>query len=145
MNTSAVQSGRVGIVNTNQQWWHSLAETARQLEGMEGRQEKFSVMPLSEMKVSEDSKHLSPNITCSPQVLPQHVCLSQLLHFANQSKPEEAAKNYNKPQHTIRSFLVIFFLRSPNKCSSTMQCKADQYMRVVSKESFITCPFTCSL
>ena len=25
----AVQFGRVGIANTNQQWWHYLAETAR--------------------------------------------------------------------------------------------------------------------
>ena len=26
-----------------------------------------------------------------------------------------------------------------------MQCKVDQYMHVISKESFITCPFTCLL
>ena len=35
----AVQFSRVGIANTNQQWWHNLAETARpqpQLESAEG-------------------------------------------------------------------------------------------------------------
>jgi hypothetical protein len=42
-------------------------------------------------------------------------------------------------------FLVHFSLWSPDKWSSTMQCKVDQYIRVVSKESFIMCPFTCLL
>ena len=41
----------------------------------------------------------------------------------------------------IRSFLMHFSLWRPNKCSLTTQCKVDQYMCVVSKESFITCSF----
>jgi hypothetical protein len=39
-------------------------------------------------------------------------------------------------QHTTRSFLVRFSLWSPDKCSSTTQCKVDHYMHVVSEEFF---------
>ena len=35
--------------------------------------------------------------------------------------------------------------QSPSKCSSITPCKVDQNMYVVSKESFITCPFMCLL
>jgi hypothetical protein len=42
-------------------------------------------------------------------------------------------------------FLVRFSLWSPDKWSSTVQCKVDQYMRVLNKEVFIMCPFTCLL
>ena len=44
-----------------------------------------------------------------------------------------------------QKILVGFSLWSPDKCSSTTKCKVNQYMCVVSKESFITCPFTCLL
>ena len=71
------------------------------------------------------------NIKCPPQVLPQHVyylsmwvCLSWH-HSANQPESSEAARNR---EHTTRRFLVCFPLWSPNKWSSTMQCKADQYI-----------------
>jgi hypothetical protein len=50
-----------------------------------------------------------------------------------------------KLQHTTRSFLLHFSLWNPNKCSSTTQCKADQYMCVNVKGHVITCPFTCLL
>jgi hypothetical protein len=49
----------------------------------------------------------------------------------------------NKLQHTTWRFLVCFSLWSPDKWSSIMQCKTDQYMCVVSKVSFIICPFMC--
>jgi hypothetical protein len=54
--------------------------------------------------------------------------------------------------YTTRSFLTHFSVWSPDKYSSTIQCKADQYMCVVSNESFIMSfhvlalaehPFTC--
>ena len=38
-----------------------------------------------------------------------------------------------KLQHTTRSFLVCFSLWNPDKCSSTMQCEMDQYVRVLAK------------
>ena len=50
-----------------------------------------------------------------------------------------------KPWHTTRSFLVCFFLWSPNKWNSTTQCKADQYMHVTREEPFIASPFACLL
>lgn len=51
----------------------------------------------------------------------------------------------NRLQHTTRSYLVHFSLWSRDKYSSSTQCEADQYMRVVSKVSFIACPFMCLL
>ena len=86
--------------------------------------------------------HVSSMGLTSPRVLPQHVCLSQLISLCQSVQVHGSSK---KLQHTTRSFLVHFSLWSPDKCSSTTQCKADQYMCVVSKESFITCPFTCLL
>ena len=100
-----------------------------------------------------------PNIMCPPQVLPQpvscpnscrdsaqglpqHVCLSQL------SITLPVSPSLRKLQETTvhhRKFLVCFSIQSPEKYNSTMQCKADQYTHVVSKKSFITCPFTCLL
>jgi hypothetical protein len=41
--------------------------------------------------------------------------------------------------------LVHFSLWSHDKWSSARECKAIQYMHVVSKESFITLPFMCML
>ena len=43
-------------------------------------------------------------------------------------------------RHTTRSVLVHFSLWSSDKWSSTTKCNADQYMHVVSQESFIMCP-----
>jgi hypothetical protein len=62
------------------------------------------------------------------------VCLSWH-HSANQAKSKEAAKTIA----TTTSFLVCFSLWSPDKWSSTMQCKVDQCMWSLSEESFITC------
>jgi hypothetical protein len=53
------------------------------------------------------------------------------------SLPQPMHPMSNKLQHTTRSFLVHFFLWSLDKRSSTAQYKADLYMHVVSKESFI--------
>jgi hypothetical protein len=93
---------------------------------------------------------LPPNITCPPRGLLQHVsCLSICFasahdylsrhHPANWPESEEAAKQGSTPAE------AFFSLWSPDKWSSTMQCKADQYMYVISEESFITCPFTSLL
>ena len=72
-------------------------------------------------------------------VLPQHMSLSQLTSLCQSA---QVCRSGKKLQHTIRRFLVHFSLWNPDKCHSTMQCKADQYSCVVSKESFIMCPFT---
>jgi hypothetical protein len=75
----------------------------------------------------------------------KHVCftglsLAGVSHFANQFQSGK------KLQHTTRSFLVRFFFSMESwKCSPPTLCKVDQYMHVVSKEPFITCPFTCLL
>ena len=72
-------------------------------------------------------------------------CLSTALPSAqvfNKPKFCEVARNCSKPPEI---FLVHLSLWCPEKWSSTLQCKADQYMHVVSKESFIICPFTCLL
>jgi hypothetical protein len=70
--------------------------------------------------------------TCPSQVLPKLTSLSQ------PAPVQEAARNCSIP---TEDFLVHFFLWSPDKCSSTMQCKSDEYTYVISKESYITCPF----
>ena len=72
----------------------------------------------------------------SPEILPQ---LTSLCHSAQVAG---AAGSCSTPPQV---FSVHFSLWRPDKCNSTTQCKADQYMRVVSKDSFITCPFTCLL
>jgi len=58
--------------------------------------------------------------------------------FIQPAQSTESTRNSNT---LLEVFLVHFSLWSPNKCSSTTQCKADHYMCVVSTESFITCPF----
>jgi hypothetical protein len=82
-------------------------------------------------------------------VLPQYMCLSQLTSICQSAQVHGSG---NELQHTTRSFLVCFSLWNLNKCSTT-QCKADQYMRVVSKGplhhvsfhvfALAASPFTC--
>jgi hypothetical protein len=68
-------------------------------------------------------------------------CLSMCVYLswhssANLPESKEAARNCSTPP---KISLVCFSLWSLNKCSSPMQCKVDQYMRVVYQESFTTC------
>ena len=49
------------------------------------------------------------------------------------------ALNYRSTVATVDQMM------SETAVLATMQCKADLYMHVVSKESFITCPFTSLL
>ena len=68
--------------------------------------------------------------------LPQHMCLSQLTSLC------QSALVWGKQQGTVTCYqkffvLVCFSLWSPNKCSSTTQCKVDQYMHIVSKEPIL--------
>jgi hypothetical protein len=86
--------------------------------------------------------YVSSTSLASPNALPQYGNHLSWHHCANQSESEEVARSHSTPPEV---FLVCFFLWSPDKWSSTMQCKADQYMRIVSKESFITCLFMCLL
>lgn len=98
-----------------------------------------------EVKTSEDTRHTlyqqgklclshsmesylySPVIMCPPSVLPQHRHPISSCPW----KHQQTAVYY-------QNFLVRFSLWRPDQCSSTTQCKADQYKCVFSKESFIT-------
>jgi hypothetical protein len=71
-------------------------------------------------------------------VLSQHMHPSQLTSLCQSARVHKSGK---KLQHTTRSFLVCFSLWSHNEWSSTTQCKVGRYMYVISRESFITCPF----
>jgi hypothetical protein len=67
---------------------------------------------------------------------------------SNQPKSAKVARNCSTPPDgfvVVVVVVVVFLSMESYKCSSTMQCKEDQYMYVVSKESFIVCPFTCLL
>jgi hypothetical protein len=78
---------------------------------------------------------IPPHITCPPCALPQHgSCLNTCTQLA------WVLGSSNKLQCTT---LVLFSVWHAYKCNSTMQCKSDQYMHVISRESFITCPFMC--
>jgi hypothetical protein len=149
MDTPAVRFSRVATASRNQQWWHGLTETARPPQeepgGTPGK------MPPSARPTSL-TQPSSPSIIIR-QVLfmlskyrvsfmgpaSVHVSVSADITLAislSPHKQQESTAHHQK-------FLVRFSLWSPDKCSSTMQCKADQCMRVASKESFITCPFMC--
>ena len=87
---------------------------------------------------------LPPNIRCPAGVLPptclsRWVCLHWHHHSVNQPESKKATRSLITPPE---GFCWVS-LWSPNKCSSTSQCKADQYMSVINGESFIMCHFTC--
>ena len=78
-------------------------------------------------------------------------CLTVCLTSAHESVSADIAllsdqvgRRGKKPPAITRRFLVHFSLWSVNKWRSTTQCKVDQVMRIVSKES-IMYPFTCLL
>ena len=140
------------VESSQHQQWHNLAGTAKPLplHKSAGGARRSSQLCLSQQSKDQQSlktnKHctgssigkpgsasstvcqvlfiLSPIITCPPWVLPQHMSDLRWHHSASDHKSSK------KSQHTTRSFLVHFSLWRPNKCSSTKQCKADQYMHV---------------
>jgi hypothetical protein len=65
-------------------------------------------------------------------------CLSWR-HSANQPDSKEATST---PPEVCWFGFVCFSLWSSDKCSSTKQCKEDQYLRVVSEDSSIIRSFT---
>ena len=141
MDTPAVQFCRVGLTNTNQQWWHDRAETARPQHRFkaaggirrdtrrssllclsQGREDQCRLTSIAQLAVtaSQAQSLLLRGVLFIPsthhvfsQVLPQHV-------------------------HPVRPSP-----RSPKIYHSTTQCKVDQYMRVNSKESVIMCHRVC--
>ena len=110
-----------------------------------GGETKRSSQPLSGKRRYESHKHHAASWTSKPSsvsivpwspiyTLPtSHVyhvpCLGKLILSAR------VLGSCNKLQHTTGSFFVRFSLWSPDKCSSTTQCKVDQYTHVISKES----------
>ena len=77
----------------------------------------------------------------SQQEGPAHESVSVDITLPNGPSPQKQEEVTNIHQ----KFLAWFSLQSPNKWSSTMHCKVDPYMCVLSKDSFITCPFMCLL
>jgi hypothetical protein len=156
----------------NQQLWHYLAETARPQPWHESSGETWRKARKSSWlclnQGSKDQGRLETHKCCTANSISKpgsasvtvESCLhslqtSRALHTSCLSTSTVSADilcpsagvwgSSKKLQHTTRSFLVHFCLWSSDKCSSTMQRKVDQHLRVVSKESFITCPFTCLL
>jgi hypothetical protein len=152
----------------NQRQWHYLAETARPqplYEGLAGRLEVLSLVSLSAKTSKDQQRHetgklctasfisksssassivhhvlfiLPPNTTYPPWVLPQQTCLSQLTSLCQSAGICGSSKTLQTPSEV---FLVCFSLWNSDKWSLTMQCKVDQYMHVISEESFIKFPF----
>ena len=92
------------------------------------------------------SKHHVMSMCLSSSWLsPQHVsCLTSGLASAcasNQPKSSEGAANCSRLPEV---FLVCFSLWSPNKCSSTTQCKVNQDMHVSSARSPSLCVLSCA-
>jgi hypothetical protein len=121
-------------------------------------------VPLKEVKISEGLRpklalsaslvslchHLSspfilpPNITCPPWVC-RSLCLASARASDSADVTLSISPSPRKQQVTAAHHSKLFrsfFLWSTDKWSSTIQCKVDRYMCVVSDESFIMCPFT---
>ena len=179
MDTPAVQFCRVGLTNTNQQWWHDRAETARpQLNGHESaggtsrntrRSSQLCFSQGREDQWRQDThKHCTASCTSKPSSVSVilwspiytlqtscvlHVsCLNMCLSLAQASVSADItlpiSPNPQKRQETAahhQKFFGAFLSMESCQCISTMQCKVDQYMCVISKESFIMCLFTCLL
>ena len=80
----------------------------------------------SQAQHPSSSKHRMSSMDLAlAHVVPQHIHLSQLTSLWQSAHQ--------------KIFLVHFFLWSTNKF------KVEQYMHVVSKESFLMCPFMCLL
>ena len=169
MDTLAVQFSRVGIVNTNQQQWRDLVETDRpqpQHESMGGtranKNTKSSQLCLSQG--SEDQRRLktkkqwTTSCTSRPTTLSitlwsaiytlqisrvVHVpwlntCLASA-HASNQPKSMEMVRNFRTPLEVFWSISLYGVL-----INAAQLCNV-RWMHIISKESFITCPFTCLL
>jgi hypothetical protein len=93
--------------------------------------------PLNPIIVPVSSMGLAFPLSC----LSMSICLSWC-HSANQPESKETVRSCSILPEV---FWCVSLYLSPCKWSSTIQCKADQYMHVVSKEFFITCPFLCLL
>ena len=82
-----------------------------------------------------------PSIRSLPWVLPQHVHLSQLTSLCQSAQVRGSGK---KLQHTTRSFFGSVSLYGVSTNAAQLRnARWTQCMCVVSKESFITCPFAC--
>ena len=107
---------------------------------------------------SSTSKPSSATVTFVEFYLHSKHCMSSMglaFHMSCLSAYESVSTDITLPislssrkwQYTAayhQKFLVCFSLWSPNNYSSSTQCKVDQYIFVVTKES-ITCLFTCLL
>lgn len=102
------------------------------------------------MKISEDSRPRStakPAVkslhhgysTLPPNITPPSACEShQLTSLCQPSQVHRSSKK--PPSAPPEGFWCVCSLWSHDKQSSTTQCKENQYMHVVGKESFTVCP-----
>jgi hypothetical protein len=122
MDAPAVWCSRVGLAKAvTQPSRDSQASASARVSkrDQQGHQEKFSAVPLSAKGRPETTKHciassmskpsspsvtvcgvlfiVLPNITSSPQVLPQYVYLSQLTLFCQSAQVTEVARNCSTP------------------------------------------------
>ena len=157
-----VQFNSIGIANTQQQQWHFLLESAgpqpwhKSAGGTLGAARSSSWFCLSqEAKIREDLRPTSvaqpalyasqapppslsvgsclhpPNITSPPRVLPQHV---------HSIEATEVARNCSTPPEVFWCVSLYGVLTNAAQLH-----KAEQYMCVINKVSFFTCPFMCLL
>jgi hypothetical protein len=85
--------------------------------------------PLSPIYISSKHQVSSTGLAsaCESDLAKLHVSLYQLTSLCELARGLAASRSHSTPA----VFLVCFFLWSPNKRSSTMQCKVDQFMCVV--------------
>ena len=155
MDTPAVQFCRVGIANTHHQQHYltfsqaslSLSTSQQEAPGPTGMPRKVhSCVSLSEAKIGEDTRPTSV-VQLALQASQAHLlslimefflyslqtscflhrsCLSKRVFLSwHHHQSAQVHATDKKLQHTIRSFLVLFSLWSPDKWNSTMICKAN--------------------
>jgi hypothetical protein len=156
-NTSQIYQQSNSVESGCQQWLYHLADTGKPqplLESAGGTNRNTSCLlfcfqgnkdqqTLETHKCCRASCTSKPNfVSITPWSSFYTLQISHIFHVPCLKTCLQSAgirRSSKKLQQTTKSVLAHFSLWSPGKCSSAMQCKADQYTCVISKESFITC------
>lgn len=159
-DTPAVQFGRVGLATVTQPSRDSQALSlgSSHQEGPTG--EVLSCASLREVKISQDmgptsiaqlavpaSQALFPSL-CGVLFTPSRhhmfsMCLASVWVLPHHGHPISPSLLRNKLQDSISRFLVQFCPWNLDKCNSVHNVRQTNTCVFVSKESVITCPFTC--
>ena len=119
----------------------------RNPEGMPGK--VLSCASLKEVQISEDARRVlyPPNITFL-----HGSCLSIRLVSARESVSADitlpvrlSPQKWQEAGAHHQNFFGALLSMESQHVELSKRCEVDQYMHVLSKESFITCPFTCLL